>query len=174
MEGIKVIIFVLVGVVWLAIWIIRMFMKAFDQPAATNKKPFEPKQHTSLEEMLRQHLPKTEAEILERAEPGTVKKMTVEKLKKRSLESDKPKYRTLDSLEPRRRSLETLEPMGTSLDNYTGEVVAQREDIVRQRSEKNVYQKNQKKPVSRYAAILHNPQSARDAIVLSEILKPKF
>src|SRR5690606_12991636 len=140
MEGIKVIIFALVFVVWLAIWIIRMFSKAFNQPTSTIKKTYQPKPQHSLEEMLRQHLPKREEEIRERTEPGQVKPLSVEKMKKRSLESEKPKYRSLEVLEPRRRSLETLEPMGSSQERVLSDNVRQREDIVRRRQERNVYQ----------------------------------
>ena len=154
MEGIKFIIFGLVAVVWLAIWIIRMFSKAFNQPAATNKKPYVPKPQTSLDEMLRQHRPKTETEILERSEPRVA--------------------RSLEVQEPRRRSLETLKPMGRSQESVLGELTTQREDIVRRRQEKMVYKTAEKPNVSVYAKMLQNPHTAREAVVLAEILKPKF
>lgn len=155
MEGIKFIIFGLVAVVWLAIWIFRMFAKAFNQPPAQHKKPLVPhKPQTSLEEMLRQHLPKTEAEILERSEPRVA--------------------RSLEVQEPRRRSLETLEPIRRSQERVLGESTTQREDIVRRRREKNIYQASDNKPVSKYTRMLQNPQTAREAIILAAILKPKF
>ncbi|MBK0403092.1 hypothetical protein I5M27_08850 [Adhaeribacter sp. BT258] len=154
MEGIQLIIFGLVAVVWLAIWIIRMFSKAFDQPAATNKKPFVPKPNTSLEEMLRQHRPKPEPEILERSEPRVA--------------------RTLEVQEPRRKSLETQVPMGRSQESVLGEFTGQREDIVRRRQERTVFQKREPRPVSVFAQMLRNPEGARNAVVLAEILKRKF
>ena len=155
MEGIKIIIFGLVAVVWLAVWIIRMFRNAFNQPAAKNVKPFKPKPQTSLEEMLRQHRPKTEGEILERSVPRPA--------------------RSLEVPEGRRRSLETLKPMGRSQESVLGETTRQRDDIVRSRREQQtVYQTAGKKQISVFARRLQNPQTAREAIILSEILKPKF
>ena len=174
MEGIKIVIFALVAVIWLAVWIIKMFRNAFNQPAATNKKPYVPKPNTSLEEMLRQHLPKPEAEIRERAEDGRVQPMKVEKLEKRSLESEKPKYKSLEVLEPRRRSLEKLEPHRRYQEKVLGETTLQCEDIVRRRREQPVYQKREMQPISVFAQMLRNPESARNAVVLAEILKRKF
>lgn len=154
MEGIKIAIFIFIGIIWLGIWILKMFRNAFNQPAAKNVKPYVPKPNTSLEEMLRQHRPKTEAEILERSEPRVA--------------------RTLEVQEPRRRSLETLKPMGRSQESVLGEFTTQREDIVRRRQEKTVYQATEKPKVSVYARMLQNPQTAREAVILAEILKPKF
>jgi hypothetical protein len=154
MEGMQLIIFGLVAAVWLAIWIIRMFSKAFNQPEATNKKPFVPKPNTSLEEMLRQHRPKPETEILERSVTRPA--------------------RTLEVPEGSRRSLETLKPMGRSQESVLGETTRQREDIVRNRREQFSYQKSDQQPVSVYAQMLRNPENARNAVVLAEILKRKF
>lgn len=154
MEGLQFIIFLLVAVGWLAIWIIKMFRNAFNQPAATNRKPYVPKPNTSVEEMLRQHRPKPEAEILERS-------------------VTRPAH-TLEVPEGRRQSLETLVPMGTSQERVLGESVAQREDIVRRRREKSVNQQLGQQPVSVFAQMLRNPESARNAVVLAEILKRKF
>ncbi|MFC5270268.1 hypothetical protein [Adhaeribacter terreus] len=164
MEGIKIVIFILVAVIWLGIWIVKMFRNAFNQPAATNKKPFVPKPQTSVDEMIRQHRPKTEAEILERLGPRTARTLEVPEGSKKSLEVKEGSHRTL----------ETLKPMGRSQETILGEFVAQREDIIRQRREKIIYQASDKKPVSVYAKMLQNPQTAREAIVLAEILKPKF
>ena len=164
MEGIKIIIFVIVGVIWLAIWITRMFRNAFNQPDATNKKPYVPKPNTSLEEMLRQHLPKPEAEILERTETRVARTLEVPEGSRKSLEVKEGSYKTL----------ETLKPMGRSQESVLGEFVAQREDIVRSRREKNIYQASDKKPVSVFAQMLRNPENARNAVVLAEILKRKF
>ncbi|KAA9345950.1 hypothetical protein [Adhaeribacter soli] len=154
MEGIKFIIFGLVAVVWLAIWIIRMFRNAFNQPAAKDVKPFKPKPQASLEEMIRQHQPKTEEEILERSVPRPA--------------------RSLEVPEGSRRSLETLKPMGRSQESVLGETTRQREDIVRSRREQFGYQKREQKPVSVYAQMLRSPENARNAVVLAEILKRKF
>jgi uncharacterized iron-regulated membrane protein len=163
MEGIKIIIFVIVGLIWLAIWIMKMFRNAFNQPGATNGKPYVPKPNTTLDEMLRQHRPKTEAEILERSEPRVA----------RTLEIPEGSRKSLEVLESGRGSLETLKPMGRSQESVLGEFTAQREDIVRSRREKNIYQASEKKP-SVFAQMLRNPENARNAVVLAEILKRKF
>jgi uncharacterized iron-regulated membrane protein len=164
MEGIKVIIFVLVGIIWLGIWITKMFRNAFNQPQAKNPKPYIPLPDVIISETIRQYKPKTEKEILERSEPR----------KARSLEVPEGSKKSLEVLESGRGSLETLKPMGRLQESVLGEFTTQREDIVRQRREKNLYQASDKKPVSVYAKRLQNPQTAREAIVLAEILKPKF
>ncbi len=174
MEGIKIVVFVIVGVIWLAIWIVGMFKKAFNQPNSRKPEPYIPISDQTIAEVLRQQMEKQkkqgkdklerkEKDLLEPTEPGPMQKMKVEKLQKRSLESDKPKYRSLENLEPRRRSLEITEVES-----------GQRDDIVRRRREKNIYQASDKKEVSIFAQMLQNPDGARKAIVLAEILKPKF
>jgi uncharacterized iron-regulated membrane protein len=164
MEGMKVVLFVLVGIIWLAIWIIRIFRKAFNQPAARNQGPFVPKPNNSIKDILKQHQPKTEREILERTQPWNA----------RTLEVPEGSGKSLEILETGRGSLETLKPMGRSQESVLGESVAQREDIVKQRRERNIYQASDKKAVSIYAKMLRNPKTAREAIILAEILKPKF
>ena len=157
MEGIKIVVFALVAVVWLAIWIIRMFRNAFNQPLARGPKPYIPQVDKTISEVMRQQMEKQkqpEREPLERSEP--------------------PVARTLEVPEPRRRSLETLKPMGRSQESVLGEFTTQRDDIIRRRREKNIYQIGEKKQVSVYAQMLQNPQTAREAVILAEILKPKF
>ena len=164
MEGIKIVIFVLVGLIWLAIWISKMFKNAFNQPQAKNAKPFVPKPNVSIDEILRQHKPKTEEEILERQGKSVA----------RTLEVPEGSRKSLEVKEGSRKSLETLRPMGRSQENVLGEFTTQREDIVRSRREKNIYQASDKKPVSVFAQMLRNPENARNAVVLAEILKRKF
>src|SRR5688572_1941767 len=164
MEGFKIVIFVIIGLIWLAIWIAKMFRNAFNQPQAKNARPFEPKPNVSIDEILRQHKPKTEEEILERQGKSAARTLEVPEGSRNSLEVKEGSY----------KSLETLKPMGRSQESVLGEFVAQREDIVRSRREKNIYQASDKKPVSVFAQMLRNPENARNAVVLAEILKRKF
>lgn len=168
MEDIQLIIYIILAV---AYFILVQWRKAFKSPGKERpnpnrenrgKKVQQPQRPvTSFEDILRELQPKAEQakqkgrEAMEKAK---------ERLPQPTPVVEAPKY----------KSLETLPGKAVSLEKSLEAQKAAARAREAQQPGYDVYERKQRKSVSRYARMLQNPASARDAVVLAEIFNRKY
>ena len=169
MDDFKIILYILAAV---AYFLFTQWRKAFQtpdeqqdvEPRPQRKKVMPqqpPKPVTSFEDILRELQPKAERR---EAEAGAPMEMPREVVPPVIRAEPVPKY----------RSYEQNVPKVLSWEKKAEAIEAQKRSMERRQPVFKSYTKEQEEPAYRYARMLRNPATVRDAVILTEIFNRKY
>ncbi|WP_266205687.1 hypothetical protein [Pontibacter kalidii] len=175
MDDFKIIIYILAAV---AYFVLTQWRKAFKggaeveeeeelEPRRQRPRHQPPKPITSFEDILRELQPKMEQARQQGQE-------VVQQAKERTRELAQPAMAPVAEATRKYRNYDEIAPKVLSWEKKAEAIEAAKQSSLRRQAGFTAYEQPRKPATSRYAEMLRNPATARDAVILSEIFNRKY